>query len=213
MNRHFQPFPPLPPCEPEPCCKPIGGCPPVCEPLCSPEKCRCDRCGRPEPRPKPFPPNSFLLPRILAAGRIWLRRTPFCVKLTNVDPCAQPPFTLLSVDPGCAQPRWENLPSPSPHQMCLRVWIPLLCRLCDGCGNAFAAEGEIEVEVPLRLTMPPHECWRATLTVLPCVRLVCAPPPTDTLCITAQLEVIVESYLTRWESCMAGVPKPVSPNG
>ena len=212
MNRHFQPFPPLPPCEPEPCCKPISGCSPVCEPLCTPEKCRCDRCGRPEPRPKPFPPNSFLLPRILAAGRIWLRRTPFCLKLTELDPCAQPPYTLLSVDVGSAAPHWEAC-TPDRGPMVVRVWVPLCCRVKDGCGNVFTAHAEAEAEVPLRLTTPPAECWRSTLVVLPSVRLVCVPQPSDTACITAQLELLIEAYLTRWESCMAGVPKPVSPNG
>ena len=191
MNRHFQPFPPLPPCPPE--------------------TCRCDRCRAPAEPCKPFPPHSFLLPRILACGRVWLRRTPFCLKLTCVDPCAQPPYTLVSAEPTGAPPCWETRPAPPCH-MGLHVWIPLLCRLRDGCGNVFTGEATIEADLTLRLTMPQAECWRDTLVVLPCVRLVCAQPA-DTLCIDAQLEVLAEAYLTRWEPCLAGVPKPVSPNG
>ncbi|MBR4080900.1 MAG: hypothetical protein IKK21_03840 [Clostridia bacterium] len=203
MNRHFQPFPPMPPCLPEPCPPPMPSCPP--------ETCRCGHCRRPDTPCKPFPPSTFLLPKVQASGRVWLRQTPFCLKLTDVDPCAQPPYTLLSVDAGSAPSRWVVRPGASHRQLCVHLWIPLCCRLRDGCGNTFTAAAEIEADVPLRLTMPLHECWRSTLVALPCVRLVCAPPPADTLCITAQLEIIAEVYLTRWETCMAGVPKPVSP--
>ena len=196
MNRHFQPFPTMPPLRPP----------------CPPETCRCDHC-RPQPPCKPFPPSSFLLPKILASGRVWLRQTPFCLQITGIDPCAEPPYTLLSVDAGSAPPRWEVLPCQSRGMMALHVWIPLCCRVRDGCGNTFTGNAEAETEISLRLTMPPHECWRSTLVVLPCVRLVCAPQPSDTLCITAQLELLAEAYLTRWETCLAGVPKPVSPTG
>ena len=219
MNRHFQPCPPLPSCPPMPCSNCPGPCSPdQCrcgrcrkpEPPCPPDPCSCDRCPRPEGC---FPPHSFLLPRILASGRIWLRRTPFCLTLTNMDPCAQPPYTLLSVEASSAQPRWEIASSPNPHRMCIHVWVPLCCRVKDGCGNVYTAEAEAEADVPMQLTMPAAECWRNTLVVLPCVRLVCAPQVSDTLCITAQLEMIVEAFLTRWEGCMVGMPKPVSPNG
>ena len=163
MNGHFQPFPPLPPCPPRPC----GDC----SGPCSPDQCRCDRCRKPDaPCPRPegcFPPHSFLLPRILASGRIWLRRTPFCLKLTNVDPCAQPPYTLLTVEASGAPPRWETSPSSHPHRLCIHVWVPLCCRVKDSCGNVFSAEAVAEADVPMQLTMPAAECWRNTLVVLP----------------------------------------------
>ena len=67
-----------------------GGC-------CHPADCQCDRCRGSTPPPpcpepcacgnqpphRPFPPKGFLLPRVLASDRVWLRRT--CVTLDVRD--------------------------------------------------------------------------------------------------------------------------------
>lgn len=130
--------------------------------------------------------------------------------MTNLAPCAEPPFTLLAVNLGSDAPRWEVLSSQSPHQLCLHLCIPVTCQIRDCRGAVYTGDALVETDVALRLTMPISECWRNTMVVLPCVRLVCPPPPCDTPCFEAQLELLVEVYMTRWETCMAGIPKAVS---
>ena len=94
--------------------------------------------------------------------------------------------------------------------MCLRLCIPVCCQVRDCRGNLYTGDALVETDINLRLTMPVNECWRNTMVVLPCVRLVCAPPPSDDACFEAQLELLVEVYMTRWETCMAGIPKAIS---
>jgi len=161
--------------------------------------CRCDH----QP-----PMQGILLPKIIASGREWQRRC--CVKLQVEDlpRCAKPPLALCSVSP-CGEPTWE--PLGGGRSLRFRVRIPLLCQVRDACGCLHSGRAAISVEVCLTPACPVAECWRSNLMVLPCVRLVCAECSQD-CCFTAQLEVLVEAYVLRWEPCSTGRPcKPRCP--
>ena len=48
--------------------------------------------------------------------------------------------------------------------------------------------------------------------VLPCVRLIQPSAPSCEPCFQAEVEILAEIYMIRWEPCMVGVPKPVCPD-
>ena len=161
--------------------------------------CRCDR----QP-----PMQGILLPKIIASGREWQRRCCVELRVEDLPRCAKPPFALCSVSP-CGEVSWEPLPGSRPLRF--RVKVPLICQVRDACGCLHSGLAAISAEVCLTPCCPLPECWRANLTVLPCVRLVCAECSQD-CCFTAQLEVLVEAYLLRWEPCPTDVPcKPRCP--
>lgn len=165
--------------------------------------CSCAACTPPRPS------HGWLLPRIIAKGKEWLRRQCFSLQIDHLPACAQSPYTLISVSP-CGEPTWEPLADGRP--LCFRVRIPLVCQVRDGCGCLHSGSACISLNASLTPLCPPHECWRSCMMVLPCVRLVCSAC-SQTCCIDAQLEVLLEAYLLRWESCMASQPcKPKCPD-
>ena len=113
---------------------------------------------------------------------------------------------LVSVSASGEAPQWQPLPQQPPGQLCLHVCIPLTCQVRDCAGCTHTASAAIEVDAVMRLQAPQCECWRATLMLLPCVRLVCPPPCAEGPCFCVQLEVLLEAYLTRWEPCVHGKP-------
>lgn len=166
--------------------------------------CSCGMCTS----PKPAPCQGFLLPKIIANGREWLRRQCFALEVEGLPACAQPPYALVSVYP-CGDPGWEPVPDGRPLHF--RVTIPLLCQVRDGCGCIHTGRGSISLCMQLHPSCPLPECWRSCMMVLPCVRLVCAEC-SHTACFQTQLEVMVEAYLLRWEPCMGQQPcKPKCP--
>ena len=162
------------------------------------------RCSQPQAQAIP----GVLLPRILASGREWLHRQCFDITLHDLPECARPPLALVSVSPG-GDPRWT--PSPCSRPLLYCVEIPLLCQVRDSCGCLFTACSSISAKVCLTPCCPLPECWRSQMMVIPCVRLVCAECSHDP-CFHAQLEVLVEAWLLRWENCAAQQPcKPCCP--
>ncbi|MBE5803413.1 MAG: hypothetical protein E7316_02765 [Clostridiales bacterium] len=166
-------------------------------------------CSCPVCKPcKPAPMQGILLPRIIASGRTWQRRSCVTLQVEGLPCCAQPPFALCSVSP-CGEPCWE--PLADGRSLRFRVTVPLLCQIRDACGCLHHGHAAISTEVCLTASCPIAECWRSHMTVLPCVRLVCADCTQDA-CFTAQLEVLVEAYLLRWEPCVTDRPcKPSCP--
>lgn len=188
-------------------CRPQGGqrpCCPCCSHCAAQQPCAFCECPQPSPRPCG---QGFLLPRIIACGREWLRRQCFCLEIKGLPACPPGPLTLQSVCP-CGEPSWTPLPWEQPRQLRLRVCIPLLCQLRDPCGGEVCGHSCLEVETCLRLACPRPECWRSCLLLQPCVRLVC-PVCAEGPCFSAQLEVLLEAYLVRWEPCAA--PQPSRP--
>lgn len=184
--------------------------PEPCRPLCPPEECRCNSCRQPPPGCCGQEQRGFLLPRILASGRAWLRRCQTTLQVEGLPECAPPPLTLLSV---CAagEPAWTQEHDPARHALCLHVTIPLICQVRDSCGCIHNGRACIRVDVAMQLSVPAAECWRSTVLVQPCVRLVCAPCPSEDGCFEAELEILAECYMIHWEPCMAGQPKPACP--
>ena len=185
--------------------------PEPCRPLCPPEECRCNSCRQ-------IPPGccgqerkrSFLLPRILASGRAWLRRCQTTLQVEGLPECAPPTLTLLSVG-AAGEPAWTQEHDSARRALCLHVTIPLICQVRDSCGCIHNGRACIRVDVAMQLAVPAAECWRNTLLVQPCVRLVCAPCPSEDGCFQAELEILAECYMIRWEPCMAGATTPECP--
>jgi len=186
-------------------------------PSCPPRECRCHDCCVPQPCapscPQPCPQrpaHSFLLPRVLASGRQWQRRCCVTLEVCGLPSCLEGPLTLCSVS-ACGDCAWEAVPVDSGHVLCLRVTIPVQCQVRDRCGCTHAGRASLTTEVTLRLGCPAAECWRHQLLLLPCVRLVCPPCTADTPCFDAQLELLLEAYLIRWEPCATGMAQPACP--
>lgn len=169
--------------------------------------CSCPMCC--QPTPKPAACHGILLPKIIASGREWLRRMCVHLEVEGLPACAQPPFTLVCVSP-CGEPAWEPVPDGRPLHF--HVCIPLICQVRDACGCLHCGKACISANICLSAACPLPECWRSSMLVLPCVRLVCACASQDT-CFDAQLEVMLEAYLLRWEPCMSSQPcKPRCPD-
>ena len=209
-----------------PCCAP---CERPAPPPCPPQTCQCDECrGRrndgcqPHPCPPPFRPgpccpprpipNGFLLPRIVAAGREWQRRCQLTLNVEGLPMGAEPPLTLLEVT-ACGQPEWEMIDCGDPRALMIHVHVPLTCQVRDRCDRVYTGRAAITADVRLRTNGPRAECWRSSLMVLPCVRLICVPCPQERPCFDVLLEVLIEAYMTRWEPCLSGEPpKPCCPD-
>ncbi len=199
-----------PPCSRPQQCVTVPCCKPVCHPPRPPKLCQ-TRTTHPCPPPVPCPPeeckptcashNGYLLPRIVASGREWNRRACVRLCLSGLSECAEPPYTLVSVAAAPQQPSWEMQPQPSPGRLLLHVAVPLVCQVRDRCGAVYTATATLESDVCLRLACSPAECWRNALMVMPCVRLCSIPCNSDDCCFDAQLEVLIDAYMTRWEPC------------
>lgn len=215
---------PAPPCPPQTCqcdecrgrrdegyspalCPPREPCPPnPCRPLnpCAPRSCCYPQ--------RPIPPNGFLLPRIVAAGREWQRRCQLTLTVEGLPMSAEAPYTLLEVT-SCGQPSWELIDCDDPRTVKLHVHVPLMCQVCDRCNRRYTGRSAITADVCLRTNCRRSECWRGSVMVLPCVRLICVPCPAEQPTFDVLLEVLVEAYMARWEPCLSGEPpKPCCPD-
>ena len=176
---------PCPPPRPKPCCPP--------QPVRPPCECRCDTTCAPQPA------CAYLMPRIVGSGREWMRRTQATLCVRDVPECAGGAYTLISVSTSGEAASWEASAQPSPGRTALRVTIPLSCQVRDGNGRLYTGRAELQTDVALRITGPQADCWRNTLMLLPCVRLICLPEASCNLCFDAQLEVLLDAYVLRWE--------------
>ena len=176
--------------------------------MCHEHVCGCDRCSANKPpihRPTACrEPARFLLPRIVGCGRCWLRCTAFTLHLDGLPDCLQPPLMLVGVSNGCDAPYWSLSPGCKASQQCLHVVLPLCCEVRDCSGCTYQARAFIEVDMTVQLSVPQSECWRSCVMLQPCVRLVCPPPASQQPCFDAQLDVLIEAYLTHWEPCASG---------
>ena len=192
-------------CPVEDCCRP---CPPR---PCPPEQCHCDLCRRKECGcGGGGGGRGYLLPRVIASGREWLRRCQACLTVEGLPDCAEPPLTLVAV---CAagEPTWTEEVDPCQRALCLQITIPLMCQVRDCRGCVYSGRACVQVGTTMRLSVPHAECWRNTMMVLPCVRLVCVPCASNTPCFDALLEILVECYMVRWEAYLPQNQRPVCP--
>ncbi len=193
--------PPVYPCEPP--CRPVHpdgcGCP-DCRAHgkpCDEQRCGCDRCADHAHRPPC--PQRILMPKILGSGRCFLRCTSVTICLEELPACHQPPLMLTAVCAACDPPPWVMEASGRPNRRCLHVTVPLDCEVRDACGTSFRASASIEADVPVTVAVPDCECWRARVVIQPCVRLVCPTAASDCGSFSAQLDVLIEAWLVRWE--------------
>ncbi len=187
-----------------------------CHPHRPPQNdCGASPCPRP-PRP-PKPPKNCLGQSVLLNKIICSERKCFpnlCTELTLADLpcCAKAPFMLLMVQQSGANPWWAPLENDGPrNRLCLRVCIPVCCQIRDACGRHFSAMGTVELDTCFSPGCSPSDCWRHTLTLVPCVRL-CNPPVCAQDCVfPVRLEVVLEMYLTRPEPCLMRSSEPSCP--
>lgn len=152
-----------------------------------------------------------MLPKIVAGGREWKRRWQVCLRVEGLPQSARPPFTLASVAAAAENCLWETVPQPVYSRMVLHVTVPLLCQVRDCNGCMFSTRAFVELDVCLQVGRQGHDCWRASLMLTPCARLVCLPCPSEDGCFDALLEVLVEAYMIRWEACATCSSKPACP--
>lgn len=196
-----------PPCT----CRACGEkpCPPPCSPPCPPPApdgiCRPQRPCKPR---KPGRPEGVLLQKIIGCDRCTISCLCADLALSGLD-CARPPLTLLSVHESGAQPSWTPLGEPDcAGRVMVRVTLPVCAQVSDACGQRFAAAGQVDAEVCLRLPRGGY----ASLFILPCVRLLCADGCAEGPVFHARLSVVMDVYAVRPEPCMLRPPEPACPD-
>lgn len=150
-------------------------------------------------------PPQVLLPQIMGSGRQWHRCWRGPLKITGLDACARPPFTLASLRVAKAT-AWGG------EGGCCRLVIDLECEIRDGCGILYTGSAQITLHPHIHLHCPQEACWRYQWHACACVRLAGCPPCSHTLCFEAALEIMAEVYLIKW--CQWGQeapPKPACP--
>lgn len=173
-----------------------------------------NRCKRRRPPQEPCCESRprFLLPRVLDALREHIRCLPVCLEVTGL-PCGLcGPFTLLSVeaDGNNVQilPQADSCCGPCAQSAQAR--IPLLVRVCDGCGCQYC--GAAEVCVPVRAPRGDGcSAFGGSLTAIGGVRLAGGCGAACEPVFSVRLEVWVDVYLIRMEPCGHGEPPPPKP--
>lgn len=171
----------------------------ICRPGSSPCEYSCKPCGC---------KGGYLLPKIIAHGREWLRRCNASLCLQLRDDCVEGPFSLLSLTPMSDQLTWDVIPQPSPTRILLHVTVPLLCQVRDRHGCLHEATASINTDVCLFYHHPCHDHRSSTTLIQPSIRLACMPSPSQDLCFNVQLEVLIDAYMIRWEPYLPSSTTP-----
>ena len=151
----------------------------------------------------------MLLQKILSCDRLSISCLCVDLALSGLD-CARPPLTLMSVHESGAQPSWTPLGEPDcAGRVMVRVTVPVCAQVSDACGQRFAATGQVDAEVCLRLPGACHGYY--SLFLLPCVRLLCADGCAEGPVFHARLQVVLDAYAVRPEPCMLRRPEPACP--
>ena len=199
--------PPCPPPAPDCGCRPHRPCPPPCPPPAPDCGCRPSRPCKPC---KPGKPEGVLLQKILSCDRLSISCLCVDLALSGLD-CARPPLTLMSVHESGAQPSWTPLGEPDcAGRVMVRVTVPVCAQVSDACGQRFAATGQADAEVCLRLPGACHGYY--SLFLLPCVRLLCADGCAEGPVFHARLQVVLDAYAVRPEPCMLRRREPACPD-
>lgn len=188
--------PPCPACGCSPCACPAP-CPQPCPAPCPPP-CRCAPARR-MPR--------YLIDRVVGFGSCHERCVCEAICLTRIPRAAVPPYTLQSVS-ACAQtPVIEEAPCCARRGLELLVTVPLDLVFTDANGNRFESTATLTRTVCVRLDCAAAECWRYRFTARACVRLIRRAVSDANNCFRAQLELLIEAYVTM--ACpVGGRPEP-----
>lgn len=172
----------------------------------------CVPCGRPVP---PQPPlscgGSYLMQRILAAGKA-LRRPaviPLCPQQIPRD--ARAPFTVLEAHV-YGEPHWQEAPCCRRGAMTLLVRVPLALRLRDACGACFLVHADAEEELILTRRCPEGDLWRGQIFVQAAARPWRGYPAFRGDSCDVPVELLIEGFLL--SPCAMGCPdRPACPDG
>ena len=155
--------------------------------------------------------RSYLLPRVIASGRTWIRRAQATLTIEELPQCAEPPFTLVSVT--ALEPEVYDLrPSPMPMRQVVHAVIPLHCQVRDRCGCLQEGRSSIEVDIQLHAGCG-TDLWQSRLMIQASVRLLCQPCAQETPVFDVFLEVLADAYLVRWEHAPHILPPCPSSRG
>jgi hypothetical protein len=157
--------------------------------------CRDKRCEQPCDR------GNFLLPKILASGREWMRRQCVQLRLCGVDECACEPFTLITVEQCGAVAAERAGESCQRGQMVFLLKIPVTAQVRDGRGCIHTACAVVEARAAVNMRALRDELWCSQTVAYAAVRLINCPPPSCDLCFDALLDLCAEVYLVRYEPC------------
>ena len=182
---------------------------------CNCERCRgrqsccrddiCPRCRRPWRScccETSSAQGGYLLPRILASGREWVRCMEATIRVRGLPEMVAQPLSVCQICAGSAPPRcWEDESwSPEPRAVILLVEIPLDVTLRDAEGCLHRGQSEVLVRVRVPLPFPREQCWRNQWVIQASVRMLGCPTQAceDTFC--ARLEANVEAFMVRSEA-------------
>ena len=169
--------------------------------------CNCNRCkGRPPPcggcRESTSVEGGYLLPRILASGREWVRCMEATIFVRGLPECVAQPLSICQICVGSGPPRcWEDDTWPSERRaVILMVEVPLDITLRDAAGCFHRGQSEILVRVRVQLPFSKDQCWRNQWVAQAAVRMLgCATQQCERV-FCVRLEVNVEVFLVRSEA-------------
>lgn len=170
------------------------------------------------PCPPPVPSgcscgeSRFLLPKILASGKMHRHRQCYPLCLSCLPREAAPPFTVADAIV-CGQPVWQEIPCHERGGILLSVTLPLSLSLRDANGCPLNASSSIEEKLRLRFSCRENECWRGQIYVQGAVRLCGCGSISCDGCGDVPLEVMLEGYILA--PCQIGSPAcpPPCPEG
>lgn len=164
-------------------------------------------CCPPRRTPAPTGCDSVLLQKILACERRTIPCLHTELEITGLPAWACPPLRIVQVQQSGAQPWWTPLDS-CDHcgQVAVRVTIPVCVQLCDQSGRRCTAYSLVEVETLLPRSLCTADSCRHSLTILPCVQLICAECGYQ-----VQLHVSLECYLLCFAPCQLRSQEQICP--
>lgn len=163
-------------------------------------------------KPKPPRPQSVLLNRILCCEKRAFHCLCATLDIGEIPSRFTPPFTLEMVQQSGAPPWWTPLEGGvCDKRLPVCVTIPVCCQIRDACGKLFSAISRVSVETSLTPACPLSECWQYQLIIVPCVRLKCCSPQDNSCALEAQLEVLLEIFMTQLTPFQICRQKPECP--
>lgn len=160
--------------------------------------------------------GGYLLPRILACGREWVRCMDATIQVRGLPEALAQPLTICQICVANVPPRWQEDDAcrNEPRAVILLVEIPLEVTLRDADGSFHQGRSEVFVRVRVPLSCPRDQCWQNRWEVLPSVRMLgCAAQECEQM-FCVRLEANVEAYMVRSEpvcrrECPPQCPPPL----
>ena len=163
-------------------------------------------------RDKPKAPCRVLLPKVVGSGREWRKCWQSCLKVSGISECARGPFALQEVQPW-GESRWQTFtPTCQRGQLCGEVEIPLRCWVTDSCGSLHTGTATLLVDACVRTEGPADGLAGCQWILQSCVRMLCPPVRSSSLCFETELEVLLELDAVRWQRFACRKEAPCCPD-